>query len=50
MVRAVRAVFALSRSLGASRASATGGWVVGKILTQNAASLVGKYYIFYVGR
>jgi hypothetical protein len=31
-------------------ASATDGWVVGKILTQNAASLVGKYYIFYVGR
>jgi hypothetical protein len=31
-------------------ASATDGWIVGKILTQNAASLAGKYYIFYVGK
>lgn len=31
MVRAVRAVFALSRSLGASRASATGGWLLRKL-------------------
>ncbi len=31
-------------------ASATDGWVVGKILTQNAASLAGKYYIYLVGR
>jgi hypothetical protein len=31
-------------------ASATDGWIVGKILTQNAASLVGKYYIFYCGK
>jgi parallel beta-helix repeat protein len=30
--------------------SATDDWIVGKILTQNAAALVGKYYIFYVGR
>ena len=30
-------------------ASATDGYVVGKILTANAASLVGKYYIEYVG-
>jgi len=30
--------------------SAADDWVVGKILTQNAAALVGKYYIFYVGR
>ena len=31
-------------------ASATDGWVVGQILDANAASLVGKYYIEYVGR
>ncbi len=31
-------------------ASATDGWVVGKIITQNAASLVGKYYIKLIGR
>lgn len=31
-------------------ASATDGWIVGQILTQNAASLVGKYYIEYAGR
>jgi hypothetical protein len=31
-------------------ASATDGWIVGKILTQNAASLAGKYYIEYVGK
>lgn len=30
--------------------SATDGWIVGQILTQNAASLVGKYYIEYAGR
>ncbi len=30
--------------------SATDGWVVGKILTQNAASLAGSYYIEYVGK
>lgn len=30
--------------------SATDGWVVGKILDANAASLVGSYYIEYVGR
>lgn len=30
-------------------ASATDGWVVGQILTANAASLVGSYYIEYVG-
>jgi hypothetical protein len=29
--------------------SATDGWVVGKILVQNAASLVGSYYIEYIG-
>ena len=29
--------------------SATDGWVVGKILVQNAASLVGSYYIEYMG-
>jgi hypothetical protein len=28
-------------------ASATDGWICGKILTQNAASLAGKYYIYY---
>ncbi len=31
-------------------ASATDGWIVGKILTQDAAALAGKYYIEYVGR
>jgi hypothetical protein len=31
-------------------ASATDGWVAGKILVANAASLVGNYYIEYVGR
>lgn len=31
-------------------ASGTDGWVVGQILDANAASLVGKYYIEYVGR
>ncbi len=31
-------------------ASATDDWIVGQILTQNAASLVGKFYIEYVGR
>ncbi len=31
-------------------ASATDGWIVGKITVQNAASLVGKYYITVVGR
>jgi hypothetical protein len=31
-------------------ASATDGWIVGQILTQNAASLVGSYYIEYVGK
>lgn len=31
-------------------ASATKGWVVGKILVQNAAALAGKYYIYYTGR
>jgi hypothetical protein len=31
-------------------ASATDGWIVFKILTQNAASLAGKYYIEYCGR
>jgi parallel beta-helix repeat protein len=31
-------------------ASATDGWIVGKILTQNAASLAGKYYIYYTGK
>ena len=30
--------------------AATVGWVDGKILTQNAASMAGKYYIFYVGQ
>jgi hypothetical protein len=30
--------------------SATDGWVVGKILDANAASLVGSYYIEYVGK
>ncbi len=30
--------------------SATDGWVVGQILDANAASLVGKYYIEYMGR
>lgn len=30
--------------------SATDGWVVGQILDANAAGLVGKYYIEYVGR
>lgn len=30
-------------------ASATDGWVVGQILDANAASLVGRYYIEYVG-
>jgi hypothetical protein len=30
--------------------SATDGWIVGQILDANAASLVGKYYIEYVGR
>lgn len=30
-------------------ASATDGWIVGKILVENAASLVGKYYIEYEG-
>lgn len=29
--------------------SATDGWIVGKILTANAASLVGSYYIEYEG-
>ena len=29
--------------------SATDGWVVGKILAQNAGSLVGSYYIEYMG-
>jgi parallel beta-helix repeat protein len=31
-------------------ASATDGWVVGQILDANAASLVGTYYIEYVGK
>jgi hypothetical protein len=31
-------------------ASATDGWIVGKILTQNASSLVGSYYVEYSGR
>ncbi len=31
-------------------ASATDGWIVGKILTQNATALVGKFYVEYVGR
>jgi len=31
-------------------ASATDGWLVGQILDANAASLVGKYYIEYIGR
>jgi hypothetical protein len=31
-------------------ASATDGWITGQILTQNATSLVGKYYIEYAGR
>ncbi len=31
-------------------ASSTDGWIVGKILTQNAASLVGRYYVYYTGR
>jgi len=31
-------------------ASATDDWIVGQILDANAASLVGKYYIEYVGR
>ncbi len=31
-------------------ASATDGWVVGQILVADAAALVGKYYIEYVGR
>jgi hypothetical protein len=30
--------------------SATDGWIVGQILDANAASLVGSYYIEYVGR
>lgn len=30
--------------------SVTDGWIVGQILTQNAASLVGSYYIEYVGK
>jgi hypothetical protein len=30
-------------------ASATDGWIVGQILVQNASSLVGSYYIEYVG-
>jgi len=30
-------------------ASATDGWIVGQILVENAASLVGKYYIEYTG-
>lgn len=30
--------------------SATDGWVVGQILVADAAALVGKYYITYVGR
>ena len=31
-------------------ASATDGWIVGQILTQNAAALAGKYYVEYCGR
>ncbi len=31
-------------------ASATDGWIVGQILTQNAANLVGQFYIEYVAR
>ena len=31
-------------------ASATDDWIVGQILDADAASLVGKYYIEYVGR
>lgn len=31
-------------------ASATDGWVVGKILAQNAAALAGRWYVEYVGR
>ena len=31
-------------------ASATGGWVVGKIDTEIANSLAGSYYIEYVGK
>lgn len=31
-------------------ASATDGWVVGQILDANAANLVGRWYIIYVGR
>jgi parallel beta-helix repeat protein len=31
-------------------ASATDGWVVGKILVANASSLVGSYYVEYVGK
>lgn len=31
-------------------ASATDGWIVGQILDANAASLVGSYYIEYVGK
>ncbi len=30
--------------------SITNGWIVGKILTQNALNLVGKYYVTIVGR
>ena len=30
--------------------SATDGWIVGQILVANAAGLVGRYYIEYVGR
>jgi parallel beta-helix repeat protein len=30
--------------------SAIDGWIVGKILTQNASSLVGKYYIVVIGK
>jgi hypothetical protein len=30
--------------------AATDGWIVGKIITENASSLGGKYYIYYTGR
>ena len=30
--------------------SGTDGWVVGQILDANAAALVGRYYIEYIGR